>query len=75
MIFVQKKSGSSSRDRILVPLKTHHVKGPMHVKSVVVHGPPVGEVWKLDEKNVAKMSSSSFDRGSKLRYPSPVERR
>ncbi|GBN94810.1 hypothetical protein AVEN_105148-1 [Araneus ventricosus] len=42
--------------------------GPLHPKSyVVAKRPPVGVAWKLGEGVPAQASSSSSDRGSKLR--------
>ncbi|GFV51526.1 hypothetical protein TNCV_2908291 [Trichonephila clavipes] len=43
----------------------------MHVKSVGLKRPLVCVVWKLGEVVPAQVSSSSLDRGSKLRGPSP----
>ncbi|GBM02193.1 hypothetical protein AVEN_190610-1 [Araneus ventricosus] len=67
---------SSSRGR-RVPgsrpdsLKIRRVWGLLHAKSsVVVKRPPVGVAWKFGEGVPAQVSSSSSDRGSKLRGPS-----
>ncbi|GBL83992.1 hypothetical protein AVEN_23495-1 [Araneus ventricosus] len=53
-----------------IPLKIRRVWGLLHVKSyVVVKRPPVGVAWNFGEGVPAQVSSSSSDRGSKLRGP------
>ncbi|GFT07918.1 hypothetical protein TNCV_873501 [Trichonephila clavipes] len=52
---------------ILVPLKSRRVVGLVHVKSVEAQSPPFGLIWKFAECTPAQVSSSSLDRGSKLR--------
>ncbi|GBN40174.1 hypothetical protein AVEN_159704-1 [Araneus ventricosus] len=51
-----------------IPLKIRRVWGLLYAKSyVVAKRPPVGVAWKLGEGVSAQVSSSSSDRGSKLR--------
>ncbi|GBM18459.1 hypothetical protein AVEN_66819-1 [Araneus ventricosus] len=66
-----KVSTSGPEGRNPIPLKIRRVWGLLHVKSyVVVKRPPVGVAWKFGEGVPAQVSSSSSDRGSKLRGPS-----
>nr|GBM71797.1 hypothetical protein AVEN_84168-1 [Araneus ventricosus] len=52
------------------------VWGLLHAKSyVVAKRPPAGVAWKLGEGVSAQASSSSSDRGSKLRGPSQTSPR
>ncbi|GBM55721.1 hypothetical protein AVEN_196616-1 [Araneus ventricosus] len=51
-------------------LKIRRVWGLLHVKSYVeAKRPPVGVAWKFGEGVPVQVSSSSSDRGSKLRGP------
>ncbi|GBM35266.1 hypothetical protein AVEN_45532-1 [Araneus ventricosus] len=64
--------GSQARNRI--PPKIRRAWRPPHAKSYAVTKrsppPPAGAARKLGEGVPAQVSSSSFDRGSKLRGPS-----
>ncbi|GBM67268.1 hypothetical protein AVEN_190090-1 [Araneus ventricosus] len=63
-----KTGGSQIRNPI--PLKIRRVWGLLHAKSyVVAKHPPVGVARHFEEEVPAQMSSSSSDRGSKLRGP------
>ncbi|GBO25831.1 hypothetical protein AVEN_266169-1 [Araneus ventricosus] len=54
-----------------IPLKIHRVWGLLHAKSyAVAKRPPVGVARKPAEGVPDQVSSSSSDRGSKLRDPS-----
>ncbi|GBN05870.1 Aspartyl/asparaginyl beta-hydroxylase [Araneus ventricosus] len=69
--FSSQYSKNSFQVRNPIPLKIRRVWGLLHVKSyVVVKRPPVGVAWKFGEGVPARVSSSSSDRGSKLRGPS-----
>ncbi|GBM61719.1 hypothetical protein AVEN_120568-1 [Araneus ventricosus] len=60
-----------SQVRNPIPLKIRRVWGLLHAKSyVVAKRPPVGVARKFGEGVPAQVSSSSSDRGSKLRGPS-----
>ncbi|GBM56675.1 hypothetical protein AVEN_154225-1 [Araneus ventricosus] len=62
---------SGPEGRNTIPLKIRRVWGLLHAKSyVVVKRPPVGVARKFGEGVPAQVSSSSSDRGSKLRGPS-----
>ncbi|GBL95600.1 hypothetical protein AVEN_24811-1 [Araneus ventricosus] len=57
---------------IPISLKIRHVLGLLHIKSDVgTKRPPADVVRKFGEGVPAHVSSSSFDRGSKLSGPSP----
>ncbi|GBM40914.1 hypothetical protein AVEN_234048-1 [Araneus ventricosus] len=57
--------------KVPIPLKIRREWGPLHAKSyVVAKRPPVGVTRKFGEGVPAQASSSSSDRGSKLRGPS-----
>ncbi|GFV62104.1 hypothetical protein TNCV_4109071 [Trichonephila clavipes] len=57
----------------LMPLKSYSVEELMHVKFVVAQSPPVGFVGKFGERSGNSLvSSSSLDRHSSLRGPSPI---
>ncbi|GBN43284.1 hypothetical protein AVEN_167533-1 [Araneus ventricosus] len=54
-----------------IPLKIRRVWGLLHIKSYeVAKRPPAGEAWKPGEGVPDQVSSSTSDRGSKLRGPS-----
>ncbi|GFU37215.1 hypothetical protein TNCV_4272191 [Trichonephila clavipes] len=55
--------------RVLVALKPRHVEVLMHIKPVEVW---FDVVWKFGKVVPAQVSSSSLDRGLKLRSPSPI---
>ncbi|GBM26536.1 hypothetical protein AVEN_245261-1 [Araneus ventricosus] len=60
-----------SQVRDPIPLKIRRVWGLLHTKSyVLAKHPPVGVARKFGEGVPAQVSSSSSDRGSKLRGPS-----
>ncbi|GBN90533.1 hypothetical protein AVEN_209697-1 [Araneus ventricosus] len=60
-----------SRFRNLIPLKTRRIWGLLHAKSyAVAKRPPVGVARKCGEGVPTQASSSSSDRGSRLRGPS-----
>ncbi|GBM63580.1 hypothetical protein AVEN_173079-1 [Araneus ventricosus] len=52
------------------PPKIRRVWGPLHAKSyVVAKRPSAGVAWKFGERAPVQVSSSSSDRGSKIRGP------
>ncbi|GFU10430.1 hypothetical protein TNCV_5123351 [Trichonephila clavipes] len=61
---------SSQRiQRVSLPLQ----EGLMLIKSVVIQSPTLGMVWQFGEVVLVQVSSSSLDRGLKLRGPSPEQ--
>ncbi|GFV02899.1 hypothetical protein TNCV_4690311 [Trichonephila clavipes] len=58
--------------RALVPQKFSVEEELMHVKHVEVKSPHVGVMWKFGRELSARVSSSSLNRGSKLRSRSSV---
>ncbi|GBL72603.1 hypothetical protein AVEN_127866-1 [Araneus ventricosus] len=69
--FIRKFGAEGFQVQNPIPLKIRRVWGLLHVKSyVVAKRPLVGVAWKFGEGVTAQVSSSSPDRGSKLRGPS-----